>query len=188
MASCKHCGGPRIETRALADKDLADLGIPVRVAEGAHVSLCGDCGREEVFVESMGDLLLAASMTLAFVPYKLNSQEIKFCRKTLGLSGKSLASLMSVQPETVSRWENDKQPINDAVEKIFRMNVVDMLKDRVPHSLNLGLGCILALDLSPVRRREDIPTLVYGEYQDVPLEGDPHGSQKGYRPRLVANS
>lgn len=175
MTSCKNCKErSAMKTRALTDKDLSDLGIPVRVREGAHVLECEQCGAKEVVIESMGHLLAAAAFALAFVPYKLNGEEVRFCRKALGISGKRLAEVLSVQPETVSRWENDKQPVTDALEKILRMRVASELRDRAQGMDDPGLEAILSLELSPVRKDKEVPVLVYAE---MPAGGEHcHGS------------
>ena len=42
---------------------------------------------------------------------RLTGAEIRFLRKHLGWSGEDFAGVLSVRPETVSRWENEKEPM-----------------------------------------------------------------------------
>ena len=143
--------------------DFADLGVPVRVSNGAQLITCEECGAAETVIESLKELIVTAAVALSFVPYKLNDEEIRFCRKAIGKSGKDLALLLGVKPETVSRWENGKQPINDATEKIFRQIVVVELKDSVPHLEDIRYENIFTLILSPVRNQRDVPLLKYNQ-------------------------
>jgi transcriptional regulator with XRE-family HTH domain len=46
-------------------------------------------------------------------------------RKYLGYSGAEAASALSVTPETMSRWENDKVPISQSAERFLRLMVVN---------------------------------------------------------------
>ena len=44
-------------------------------------------------------------------------------RKVTGLQGKEFAELLAVRPETVSRWEQGKRPIDRATYAIIRQLV-----------------------------------------------------------------
>jgi transcriptional regulator with XRE-family HTH domain len=48
----------------------------------------------------------------------------------LGLSGASLAELLDVAPETVSRWESGKRPVDRAAVAVLGSLVVDSLNQR----------------------------------------------------------
>lgn len=165
MTSCNKCNSQRTQAKPLTDIDLADLGIPVRVSNGAQVVRCEDCGEEETVIENPTQLVRVAAFHLVFAPYRLNHLEVRFCRKTAGMSGKSLAERLSIQPETVSRWENGKQQISDAIERIFRQWVYVLLRDKDPwlsdEGYQIGTETILTLDLSPIRKPEDVPLLSY---------------------------
>lgn len=170
MTSCKHCGSSRVKTRALTDKDLSELGIPVRVSNGASIVKCEKCGEEDALIASMNELIAAAAISLAFAPYKLNSDEVLFCRKAMGFTGKKLAKILDVKPETVSRWENGKQPIADSTEKLFRQHVVLALREHTVRLKSKSIDSIVTLLLSPVRHEADIPSLRYGNDHECELE------------------
>lgn len=162
MSSCKKCGGDRIRTVAPTKKHLAGLGLPVRVSGGVVVNICEGCGEEDLLIHDMDQLLRVAAINLAFVPYKLNGSEIRFCRRAIKVNGKTLADLLSVTAETVSRWENDKQTVNDALEKMLRVMIVHRIGKEIKGEQEFDINQIFSLDLSPLRGDADVPLLSYG--------------------------
>jgi transcriptional regulator with XRE-family HTH domain len=48
-------------------------------------------------------------------------------RKALDLTGAELAEVLDVRKETVSRWENDQEPMGPHREKLFRLLIGDQL-------------------------------------------------------------
>jgi DNA-binding transcriptional regulator YiaG len=58
-----------------------------------------------------GRLEIAAACAVLSHAESINGDELKFARKAMGLRQPDLAALLDVAPETVSRWENDKDPI-----------------------------------------------------------------------------
>jgi transcriptional regulator with XRE-family HTH domain len=69
-------------------------------------------------------------------PSLFNPKEIKFLRKELHLKSKELARALGVAPETVSRWENNKSPISESEDRLFRtlyMMFVSEQADEVLH-------------------------------------------------------
>jgi transcriptional regulator with XRE-family HTH domain len=48
-------------------------------------------------------------------------------RQTTGLKGRELAALLDVRPETVSRWEQGKRPVDRATFAILRQLLLDRL-------------------------------------------------------------
>jgi len=51
---------------------------------------------------------------------RLPPERLRFLRTVLLLSGKEFAQRIGVDPATVSRWENGKQPHPMAVEQLLR--------------------------------------------------------------------
>lgn len=63
---------------------------------------------------------------------KLSGMEVRFLRKAMHITAKSLAEKMEVAPETFSRWENDKQKMSDLQERVLRIAVCETLKENAP--------------------------------------------------------
>lgn len=54
-------------------------------------------------------------------------------RKYLGYSGEDFAATMGVTPATVSRWENDREPMGSTAERLLRlMSVRDLPIEEYP--------------------------------------------------------
>lgn len=58
-----------------------------------------------------GRLEIAAARAVLAQAESINGDELKYARKAMGLRQPDLAALLEVATETVSRWENDKDPI-----------------------------------------------------------------------------
>lgn len=97
-----------------------------------------ECGLKNVWLEGIyldddGDpviphlLQLHAEIAkgLALQKKRLSGKEVRFLRSHIGLSGVDFArKIIKVSPETVSRWENDKQTMDESTELLLRMLVL----------------------------------------------------------------
>jgi transcriptional regulator with XRE-family HTH domain len=107
-------------------------GIEVVLHDVADRIVCEACGRESVHVPNRRGLIAASAILRVLEPYKLNGREIRFLRKAIGWSATELAKWLEVTKESVSRWENDKQPMTSALEKLFRCAVASNLRTTAP--------------------------------------------------------
>jgi transcriptional regulator with XRE-family HTH domain len=78
--------------------------------------------------------MAAAAMARCLLAVSLRGSELRTIRRIVGWKASELAEHMDVQasPQTVSRWENDKQKMGGYAQKLFRLNVCEALKDRAP--------------------------------------------------------
>jgi DNA-binding transcriptional regulator YiaG len=159
MAICSMCGR-KMKSKSIQNADLIALGIPVLITSGISNFFCKQCNATELSVPNLPGLIAAAAVSLAGAPYKLNASEIRFLRKALGSPAKVLAESLDVAPETVSRWENDKQSIGDAQERLLRLQIVSKLSSQAP-GLAVTLEDVLSLKISPFRDLADQPVLSY---------------------------
>lgn len=159
MANCSNCGAA-VKSRPINNADLLTLGVPVLIKHGISNIYCPKCKLSEMSVPDMAGLVAAAALALASAPYKLNAQEIKFLRKSIGLPAKALAESLDVAPETISRWENDKQVIGDAQERLLRLQVVSKLAAKAP-GVSVTLEDILGLKINPLRLLDSKPSLSF---------------------------
>lgn len=68
---------------------------------------CGESSYDGRYLETF-EVLVAGRLAAAGVA---SGEAFRFMRKAIGLPAKDLADLLEVQRETVSRWENEKQPV-----------------------------------------------------------------------------
>lgn len=90
--------------------------LPARVCVGCRTAYFED------LVVSQFDALVAARLAEAGVT---QPEALKFMRKVTGLQGKEFAELLAVRPETVSRWEHGRRPIDRATYAVIRQLVCE---------------------------------------------------------------
>ncbi|PKN52828.1 MAG: transcriptional regulator [Deltaproteobacteria bacterium HGW-Deltaproteobacteria-13] len=58
---------------------------------------------------------------IGYIPWEVSAQNIKLCRKTMGISQKSLAKQIGVDPSTLSRWEKGiKAPSKEKLKMLSK--------------------------------------------------------------------
>jgi len=62
-------------------------------------------------------------------PGALTGEEIRFLRKRLGMKAVDFAKALGLEPETLSRIENNKQPASEQSDKLIRFFYALSVKD-----------------------------------------------------------
>lgn len=130
-------------------------GIRVMLLNAAHERVCTACNTPVIDIPDAEGLTAAVVIARATDPVKLNGAEIKFMRKAMDLSAKKLASRLEVTEETISRWENDKQPIGGANEKIFRYLACKALAPSAP-AIHWSIDAIMNMEIGARINNEHI--------------------------------
>lgn len=132
--TCIECGGEVVTKTLPVYRDDGLIGLPcVVLLDAAEESTCAACGTDNgISIPDAEGLEIAVAVARVCYPLKLNAQEIRFLRRALGSQAKDLADELEVRPETVSNWENGKDPINPHIEKILRLKVAKDLGPRAP--------------------------------------------------------
>ena len=80
------------------------------------------------------ELLASAAVLRCLTPIRLRGYEIKALRKILRLTAVEFAKKLDEKtaPETISRWENEAQPIGGFAEKTLRLLVCEELTKEAP--------------------------------------------------------
>ncbi len=120
--------------RILEEHDISDMiGLRVIVADTAQV-IDDDEGDTSIEIPEFESLSAAAAVARSLMPVRLLGTELKAIRKIAGWTAADLAAKMGekTSPETISRWENGKQPMGGYAEKVFRLLVCESLKDAAP--------------------------------------------------------
>jgi putative zinc finger/helix-turn-helix YgiT family protein len=87
---------------------------------GVEICQC-QCGESMVGIPAVAKLHARIGWELINKPSLLSGQEIRFLRKNMGFTGKKLAEIMGVDKVTVSRWENNKEGIGKANDRLLRL-------------------------------------------------------------------
>jgi len=126
------------------------------------------CGDGMIMLPQIGDLHRFMAIAILKKPAFLIGKELKFLRKHFRLKAVELAEKLNVSKTTVSRWENEEEPIglaNDRLVRIlFMLNfVAELSKARLfaetgKRILNeRGLDEIYSIFDLPVKRQKRFP-------------------------------
>ncbi len=109
------------------------VGLRVRVHNAVIVTIDED-GDEEFEIPDHKELLASAAVRRSLIPLRLRGWELRAIRKIMGLTAAEMANKLGdkTAAETLSRWENEKQPMGGYAEKAFRLLVCEELKDQAP--------------------------------------------------------
>lgn len=104
-----------------------------------------ECGLDNVFIEGMtfvNDHAGEATITIQAIgllhqviaegivtlPSKMTGKELRFLRTEMGMTQAMLAEVLKVTPLTISRWEREESPVDDAAEMLIRLMAVERLE------------------------------------------------------------
>jgi putative transcriptional regulator len=119
---CARCG--RQDKARVEDAyRYSACGLDYIFLAGVRVFECA-CGERDVEIPAVEELHDLIADDLARKRRKLAPSEIRFLRVHLGFSSEDFGRVISVAPETVSRWEHGRQPMRGTYEKILRLMVL----------------------------------------------------------------
>ena len=118
---CSLCGHEMEETRG--DYPFPESGLPKVLLEDIRLLKCPECGNIEPLIHSAKDLMRALALAVLHKPTPLCGVEIRFLRKHMGWKAVELAGLRGVDKTTVSKWENDQDPIGPQSDRLIRIIV-----------------------------------------------------------------
>lgn len=123
---CVMCGHEALEPGVVERTErVGDLSYTAEIP----AKLCPSCGESYVSLETLRQLgaLVAADLAREGVA---TPEAFKYMRKRLRLPAKELAALLDVSPETVSRWEHGKHPLDSRAVKLLGVMVLVSVGDR----------------------------------------------------------
>jgi YgiT-type zinc finger domain-containing protein len=123
MASgkCSQCGKRTKPRRGNFPYKL--IGTPV-VLKNAQSVECQRCGMRELAIRDKRRLMDAIAFAMAGQPWRLRGSDVRFLRDYLGMTGLAFGKLVQVEPETLSRWEHDRQEIGKNTDRLIRFVVI----------------------------------------------------------------
>jgi DNA-binding transcriptional regulator YiaG len=122
----------RQEFRATMDEPYHFLscGLPNVFLVGIRYYQC-ECGENLADIPVIKQLLNLIGRDLIEKDSALSGAEIKFLRKRLGQKATDFAKQIGLEPETLSRIENDHLPASERTEKLIRLYYTLASKDPV---------------------------------------------------------
>lgn len=119
---CRTCGKAEMSTHRETYL-YTESGLPNVVLVGVEVRRCASCGHHELVLPRVTELHRTIAHAVIHKRARLSGPEVRFLRKYLGWSGADFARHVGVDPSTVSNWENDKDPIGPASDRLLRLMV-----------------------------------------------------------------
>ena len=129
--TCGECGGS-VSVQTLPHYKDLQIGVAVDLVNTVEEITCQNCKEQQVSFPDFNGLLAAIAVARVKTPVKLKGEEIRFLRKALELTAKELALRLYVTPETISRWENDKENMSPPVGILLRILVAKTLAGQTP--------------------------------------------------------
>ena len=104
------------------------------VVRGAAFERTDEAGEQTIELPKPRELRAAAAIVRCLMPIKLRGWEIKAMRKIMNLTLADLAKKLDERTaaETISRWENEAQPMGGYAERLLRLLVCEDLQKEAP--------------------------------------------------------
>jgi DNA-binding transcriptional regulator YiaG len=105
--ACYECGAP-LSVRQHVERTVVGR---YKVDDGSQrVAVCTN-GHPELDLDQLTEYARRASVVVLSEAGDIGGAEVKFARKSLGLTQAKLAALLGVRQETVSRWETGQEEL-----------------------------------------------------------------------------
>ncbi|MFZ5439517.1 MAG: type II TA system antitoxin MqsA family protein [Myxococcota bacterium] len=133
MKHCARCRTGKLEKTVAPDS--VEVGEHLFTARVPALK-CREC--EELYLDgpSLERFELRVAVELARAG-EASGDVMRFMRKAAGLRARELAELLGVTPETVSRWETGKQPMEHRAMAVVGSLVVERFEGRTSTLDNL---------------------------------------------------
>lgn len=175
---CVECRGS-VSTRILPHYKDLQIGVLVDLVDAVEEITCKKCGERRISFPDFNGLVATIAIARIKTPIELKGEEIRFLRKALELTAKELAGRLSVTSETISRWENNKEPVGPPTEKLLRISVMTALAEHAP---GITVSEVDILNMPKFRLRERHVqmgiTLQYGKLAHTGKNQIAHASRK----------
>jgi len=131
---CSNCSEPA--KIAHGNYQFKESGLENVVLCGIELIQCDHCGNEDPIIPGMDDLFRTIALALVTKPYRLAGEEVRFLRKYMGLTGDGFSRLLHVDKTTLSKWENNDDPVgtqSDLAIRMLTMSQDESLRARFDH-------------------------------------------------------
>jgi DNA-binding transcriptional regulator YiaG len=116
-----------------------ESGLRYVYLKGIELVRCPSCGTIDPIIPHMNELMRVLVLAVIARPFRLGGAEIRFLRKFLGKTGEEFASILSVDKTTLSKWENNDDPVGEQSDRLIRtvtLGLDDSLKERLQEIIN----------------------------------------------------
>ena len=114
-----------------------ESGLQV-VLQGIEIIRCPKCGNEDPIIPRLEELTRVLALAVIHKPYGLRGEEVRFLRHYLRMNGTEFSQLLHIDRTTLSKWENNENPIGDQSDRLIRtiaLGFGDGLKDELEKAI-----------------------------------------------------
>ena len=108
-----------------------------------------DAGEKTIVIQAVGRLHKVFAAMVIQKPHGLNGKELRFLRTEMGMTQAELANILRCESLTISRWERDENPINEAADALVRLLAEESLELDIELSVTQVSGWTTASATSP---------------------------------------
>jgi DNA-binding transcriptional regulator YiaG len=119
---CSNCG--ELAEIAHGNYTFKESGLDYVILCGIELIKCKHCGNEDPIIPGMDDLFRTIALALVTKPYRLAGEEVRYLRKYMGLTGDGFSRLLHIDKTTLSKWENNDDPVGTQSDLAIRMMVM----------------------------------------------------------------
>jgi DNA-binding transcriptional regulator YiaG len=87
-----------------------------------------DAGKKTMTIPAVGRLHKVIAAMVVQKPHALNGKELRFLRTEMGITQAELANILRCKSLTISRWERDENPIDEAADALVRLLAKETLE------------------------------------------------------------
>lgn len=115
---CSACGGDARVTNG--SYNYKESGLDNVILKGIELVHCDNCGNEDPIIPAMDKLHALIAEALICKPARLQGKEVRFLRKYMRKSAREFAKILHMDPSTVSKWENNEDPVGQQSDLLIR--------------------------------------------------------------------
>jgi len=121
-SQCSNCGSEAKIVRG--DYDFLESGLRGVVLHDIELVKCDKCGNLDPVLYQVDEIMHLIALAVLRWPYRLRGEELRFLRKHIDLSQEEFAKLLRVNKTTLSKWENNEDPIGVQSDLLARAIVI----------------------------------------------------------------
>jgi DNA-binding transcriptional regulator YiaG len=121
---CSNCGAAAKVARGTYR--FTESGLKNVYLAGLEVIRCPKCKNVDPMIPNMRGLLQFLALAVVEKPWRLSGEEIRYLRKYLRMTGEQFASHLGVDKTTLSKWENDRDPVGEPSDRLIRAVTLTM--------------------------------------------------------------
>lgn len=151
--NCDLCQG-QISTKTNQLYHYKESGLDNVYLSPITVEECQQCGDISPWIPKLNKLHRAIARAIVMKPNLLSGEEIRFLRTERELKAKDFATLLSIDPVTLSRWEHNQQQPSSQNDSFIRTVYVVIFNEQTQQLFPESLSKTLSLSINNLANKD----------------------------------